>query len=180
MKSFEKSYKDETSSKVGLEVPKNRQVSPKLRIFKVGQLIKVGYWTYKVNGVQYGDLMPSGYGRVERAHGTFIVLNITATNNDSSESTFPQVQLVGADGTIASETSAGSLSEGRLDWTTKLNPGLSTQGTVAFDVRPQFYIVKLTGGYESNENAYVALPPMKSASDTSEDSAPVEADSATQ
>lgn len=68
------------------------------------------------------------------------------------------MKLVGADGTAAAEASAGEELPNRLDFTTQLNPGLSKRGIIIFDVRPQQYALELSGGYESDARALVALP----------------------
>lgn len=36
------------------------------RVFRVGQTIRVGYWTYRVNNVQYGSAIPDGLGGLIR------------------------------------------------------------------------------------------------------------------
>ena len=147
------------------------------KLFLVGQPVQVGYWKYTVNGVQYGSTISNGFGGLDQAQGEFVVVDITATNVDRTQSSFPEVHLLGADGTEASEAAAGSLLPRHLDFTTAVNPGLSTRGFVVFDVRPQAYAVQLSGGNESDESALVSIPMPKDAARVSEAAPGVQEDS---
>ncbi len=177
---FKKAYKSSyAASSRAPETASVEEAHAQLRLYQIGQDVHVGYWTYKIHAVRYGTQIADSMGRFDTAKGQYVMVDLTATNNDSTESSFPAMSLMGADGTLASETSAGSLLPNRLDFTTSLNPGLSARGFIVFDVRPQAYALQLSGGYSSGEKAYVSLPLAKDTTSSDSGSDKPSSDAAT-
>ncbi len=96
---------------------------------------------------------------MERANAEFVVIDVTARNDDTSSSTLPPFHLMDKDGRTYDQSSAGTFSAGFFSVLEGLNPGVSKRGNVAFDVPPdrQYFLV-VSGGIESDKRALVPLP----------------------
>lgn len=80
--------------------------TPKLR--QIGEDVGVGYWSYQCNWARWQDFVGSGMF-AERPDAAFLIVNVTARNNDNSESTFPPVRLIDAKGREYSQSSKSTL-----------------------------------------------------------------------
>jgi hypothetical protein len=112
-------------------------------------------------------MLPSFGGAAEFPDGIFVVVDITAQNNDKSSSTLPPFHLLDTDGRKYDATSK-MMGEGRfLGALEDLNPGVSKRGLVAFDVPPnRHYTLQVGGGFESGESTLVEIAaPAKPASE---------------
>lgn len=123
---------------------------------KIGETIRTGYWTYKINGFRWAPFITS-YGSVERPDAQFLILDLSAENDDRTASTLPPVKLLNDKGQEFSQSSSGALSDGFFSPLKDLNPGVSSRGFIAFDVPPGTYKVKLSGGFEAGESAIALL-----------------------
>lgn len=127
--------------------------------YKMDQTFAVGYWSYICHGAYWTSVLGSNPYSVERASAEFVVVDITARNDDTSSSTLPPFQLMDSDGRTYDASSAGMLSQGFFSVLEQLNPGVSKRGSVAFDVPPnRQYSLVLSGGIESDKRALVVLP----------------------
>ncbi|MGB6875967.1 MAG: DUF4352 domain-containing protein [Candidatus Acidiferrales bacterium] len=126
--------------------------------YNIGQPFSVGYWSYVCNRAFWTPWLGSDPYAMERANAEFIVIDITARNDDTSSSTLPPFQLMDKDGRTYDQSSAGTLSAGFFSVLEGLNPGVSKRGNVAFDVPPdrQYFLV-VSGGIESDKRALVPL-----------------------
>lgn|ERR1017187_4733797 len=127
----------------------------------------IGYWSYRCNGATWARMLPSFGGAAEFPDGIFVVVDITAQNNDKSSSTLPPFHLLDTDGRKYDATSK-MMGEGRfLGALEDLNPGVSKRGLVAFDVPPnRHYTLQVGGGFESGESTLVEIAaPAKPASE---------------
>jgi hypothetical protein len=85
-------------------------------------------------------------------------VDLAIRNNDKSASTLPPMKLLDVAGREYDESSKGIFVERSFGMLKSLNPGVSSRGYVVFDVPPGKYVLKLSGGYTSGENALVELP----------------------
>ena len=120
----------------------------------IGDTLSVGYWSYCVNGDRWTPYI-SNFGEVQRANADYLVLDISARNDDNSASTLPSVKLVNDAGEEFSESPM--LGDGFLNPMTTLNPHVVTRGLVVFDAPLGHYRVELSGGLTSNDTAFVNL-----------------------
>jgi hypothetical protein len=123
---------------------------------KIGDTIQTGYWTYKIDGFHWAPFITS-YGTAERPDAQFLILDLSAQNNDRTASTLPPVKLLNDKGQEFSQSSSGALSDGFFSPLKELNPGVGSRGLIAFDVPPGTYKVKLSGGFEAGETAVASL-----------------------
>lgn len=127
--------------------------------YNIGQPFSVGYWSYVCNRAFWTPWLGSDPYAMERANAEFVVIDMTARNDDTSSSTLPLFHLMDKDGRTYDESSAGALSAGFFSVLEGLNPGVSKRGNVAFDVPPdRQYILVVSGGIESDKRALVPLP----------------------
>lgn len=137
------------------------------RVFHIGQSIRVGYWTYKINSYRWSDAIINGlnFSDIDRPDGKFLAVNLTIENEDKSPSTFLPISLEDDAGRISTQSSAGDLQDDVFGILKTLNPGVPSTGWVIFDVAPErHYRVILPGGYESDKRAIVDLGNIKIAS----------------
>jgi hypothetical protein len=128
-------------------------------VYATDQSFSVGYWTYLCHAAFWTPVLGFDPYSMERANSTFIVVDITARNDDTSPSTLPPFQLVDGDGRTYGQSSAGMLSQGFFSGLEQLNPGVSKRGRIAFDVPPdRQYVLAVSGGIESGLKAIVLLP----------------------
>jgi hypothetical protein len=134
-----------------------RQSEP--QTYQIGQEFSVGYWTYRVNGAYWTPLLGVDPYSMERANGEFVVVDVTARNDDTSSSMLPPFQLADAKGRTYDESSGATFEQGFFSGLKSLNPDVSDRGDVAFDVPPgRQYVLVLSGGIESGKQVYVPLP----------------------
>jgi hypothetical protein len=122
----------------------------------IGETVQVGYWSYRINGSQWLPFLDS-YGTMERPDAAFLVLDISARNDDRTASTLPPIKLINEAGQEFSESSAGAMSSGFFGPLKELNPGVTSRGMVAFDVPQGAYMVLLPGGFTSSAKFKVEL-----------------------
>jgi len=142
--------------------------------YDTGQQFSIGYWSYSCHDAYWTPVLGvfDPYS-AEHANGEFIVVDITAQNNDTSSSTVPPFQLRDQEGRTYDESSAGMLRRGFFSGLEQLNPGVAERGSVAFDVPPdRQYVLVVSGGIESGKTAIVTLPMSRPQSD--QKSAPVD------
>lgn len=134
--------------------------------FAMGQQFSIGYWSYLCNSAYWTPYLGYDPETLERANAEFLVVNITARNDDTSASTLPPFHLMDAEGRTYDESSAGALSQGFFSGLEQLNPGVSERGNVVFDVLPdRRYVLVVSGGIESGKQAIVVLPEHTSSND---------------
>ncbi len=134
--------------------------------YLIGDRFSVGYWSYVCNDAYWTPFIGFDVYSMERANADFVVVNITAQNNDTSASTLPSFHLMDLEGRMYDESSAATLNKGFFSVLEQLNPGVSKRGNVAFDVPPgrQYYLI-VSGGIESDKQASVTLPMSAPSSD---------------
>jgi hypothetical protein len=129
--------------------------------YTMGESFSVGYWKYTCNRAFWTPFLgnPLDPYSMQRANAQFLVVDITAENNDTSSSTLPPFQLADVDGRTYDQSSDAMMSRGFFDVLENLNPGVSERGMIAFDVpSDRVYVLVLSGGIESGKRATVVMP----------------------
>jgi hypothetical protein len=151
--SFEAVARGHNESKPELTALPNRPAA-----YAVAQEFSVGYWTYRCNRVAWTSTLGSGFTS-QKANAAFLVIDVTVRNNDKSASTLPPFYLMDAEGRKYDESSDVTLQDGFFNILEKLNPDLSKEGLIAFDVPyGRRYFLLVSGGFESTEKALVVIP----------------------
>ena len=120
---------------------------------KIGEGFAVGYWGYRCDGAHWQQTI-SG----EAADASFLVIDMSIINNDTTASTLPPMKLVDAQGREYDEAGAGMFLDRSFGILKDVNPGVTSRGRVAFDVpRGEQYKLKVSGGFQSDAHAAIDL-----------------------
>jgi TonB family protein len=126
--------------------------------YKIDDSFSVGYWFYTCHGAVWRTWLGSPY-HTENPNGEFVLIDITARNDDTSSSTLPPFRLQDKEGRTYDESSAGVFEPGFFSVLQQLNPGVAKRGYLVFDVPPdREYVLVVSGGIESGKRAIVILP----------------------
>ena len=106
-----------------------------VRPHALGETFSVGYWAYRCDGARWLPFIGTGFS-TERPNAAFLVVDITAQNNDTSSSTLPPSHLIDSDGRVYEQSSAGVFMDGIISPLESLNPGVSKHGYLLFDAPP--------------------------------------------
>jgi hypothetical protein len=123
------------------------------------QSFSVGYWRYSVDRVLTANVLGRGLS-AEKANGRFVIVYLTAENNDRDASTLPSPVLKDSkERQHSSRIVIGSDLRGEDLNLKTLNPGVSAQGYFVFDVPTDARLLQivLSGGFRSKEQAAVPL-----------------------
>jgi ketosteroid isomerase-like protein len=123
----------------------------------IGEDFSVGYWSYRCNRAIWQRYIVSGFETIEQPDAEFLIVDLLVQNNDRTSSTLPPLKLVDAQGREFDESSKGSLMNGSFDILKRLNPGVSSRGFVVFDAPRGDYMLKFSGGFESEKYAIVDM-----------------------
>ena len=85
---------------------------------------------------------------------------MTVRNDDRKARMVPPIKLIDEQGREYESSAAGTMIENSIGVLETLNPDVSKQGYVVFDVpKGRTYKLKLSGGYWSGETGYIRLEP---------------------
>jgi hypothetical protein len=136
------------------EQPKAATVS------KEGDNVHVGYMTYAVWQSWWSNRLSDNQFLDQRPNAAYLFVELTVRNNDKQARTVPPLELIDENDAEYEASSNGWAVKGAIDILESLNPSVSKQGFVVFDVpKDRKYRLKLSGGYWSSEDAYVQLAP---------------------
>lgn len=146
-----------TSPSPSLISPPSRQAAQQ-KTYKTGETVHIGYMSYAIWRSWWSQRLSDNEFLDQRPDSLFLFVNLTASNDDSKARTIPPFKLIDEKGAEYETTSKAWAVEGAIGILHDLNPGVSTQGTIVFDVpMGHQYKLKLSGGYWSSDNALVAL-----------------------
>jgi hypothetical protein len=124
--------------------------------YKINDNVTVGYWSYKVRGTKWADSIGPDFMR-QQADAKFLIIALTARNNDKTASVLPPVKLVDAQGREFEESEKGMMLEHSFGPLKSLNPTVESTGVIVFDVPPGKYWVVLSGGFASGDTVKIEL-----------------------
>ncbi len=133
---------------------------PKEKVYKMGDSVHVGYTTYALWKAWWSDRLSNNQFLNQPPNAKFLFIDITVRNNDKKARTIPPFKLIDEDGAEYDSDSSAWAIEGALGLLTDLNPSVSKQGFVVFDVPPErTYKLKVDGGFWSSESALIEIVP---------------------
>lgn len=129
----ETSAPTETETKAEAKEETKKEEAPKT--FSIGEEVKVGDVTFKVNGTETAQNVGGEYG--ENAKGTYLIVNVTVRNDGSeaitTDSSFFKLKAGGK--TYEAETLATLYANDSSDFFYQsINPDIELTGSIAFDV----------------------------------------------
>lgn len=144
-----------TSRSSSSSVSSESRSKPERKIYKEGETVHVGYTTYTVFQSEWPSLWSSDLQFNQRPNAMYLLVLMAVRNDDKKARMIPPFRLVDENGAEYEATGIGSM--GILE---SLNPSVSKQGLVVFDVpKVHKYRLKLSDGYWSAEDAYIQLSP---------------------
>jgi len=130
-------------------------------LYKEGQTVPVGYMTYEVKGTWWSNRLSYDKFLDQRPNAKYLFVDLTVRNHDKKARTVPPFKLVDENGAEYEASSNSWALKGSIGIIETLNPSVSKQGFVVFDVpKSHQYRMKLSGGYWSSEDAHVQLNPI--------------------
>lgn len=99
----------------------------------------------------------------QRPNATYLFVELTVRNDDKTARMIPPFTLIDDGGAEHRTSSGGWAVEGSISALDTLNPFVTKQGFIVFDVpRNQNYHLKVSGGFWSGRSAYIQLVPKAS------------------
>lgn len=130
------------------------------KIYSMGDTVHVGYMSYSVWEAKWSNRLSSNQYLDERPNAMYLMVNVTARNDDKKARTVPPFKLADENGAEYEESSNAWRVEGNFGMIESLNPDVSKQGILLFDVpQAHIYYLKVDGGYWSSEHALIKLEP---------------------
>ncbi len=131
-----------------------------IKVYHEGEAVFVGYTSYAVNRCWWSPFLSYNPYINQGPDAMYLFIDLEVRNDDTKPRTIPPFMLVDERGAEYESSSDGWAVSGSIGALDSLNPSVIKQGLVVFDV-PQGpkYRLKLSGGYWSNEEAFVQLNP---------------------
>jgi hypothetical protein len=93
-------------------------------------------------------------------NASFLFIELTVRNDDKKARTIPPFSLIDENGAEYEAAAGATMLDGSIGLIDDLNPGVSKQGFVVFDVpRSHSYRLKVDGGFWSSDSALIKLEP---------------------
>ncbi len=130
--------------------------------YRQGQTINVGYTSYLVTKSWWSDKLSENEFLNQKPDAQYLFVELVVRNDDKKARVVPPFNLVDENGAEYEASSKSWAVEGSLGIIESLNPSVSKQGFVVFDVpRSRSYRLKLSGGFWSGEHVFVKITPEK-------------------
>ncbi|MEJ5365416.1 MAG: DUF4352 domain-containing protein [Desulfosoma sp.] len=132
-------------------------------VHKERETVHVGYMSYAVWQSWWSNRLSDNQFLNERPNAAYLFVELTIRNDDKKARMVPPLKLIDQNGAEYEASSRSWAVDGAIGMLESLNPSVSKQGFVVFDVpKDRTYRLKLSGGYLSAEDAYVQLSPKAS------------------
>jgi hypothetical protein len=132
------------------------QETPAVVSHKMNETVQVGVWSYEVTRVRWVSSIGSDYTR-ELPDAKFLLVDLLIRNDDRTPSTLAPLKLIDAENREFDESSKGALLDGSFGLLKSVNPGVTSRGTVVFDVPEGKYVLRVPGGFASHKSATIDL-----------------------
>jgi hypothetical protein len=130
------------------------------KIYKAGDTVTVGYTSYAVWGARWKRRLSDNEYLDTRPDASFLLIDLTVRNDDKKPRTIPLFKLLDENDKEYETTSKAWAVDGSIGVLDSLNPGVSKQGSIVFDVpRDHIYKLKVSGGFWSTEDALIEISP---------------------
>lgn len=125
-----------------------------------GETIHIGYTSYCAWDSHWTQRLSTNQFLDKRANANWLFVNLTVRNNDKKARMVPPIKLIDEQGREYQSSAEGTMIENSIGVLETLNPDVSKQGYVVFDVpKGRTYKLKLSGGYFSSDIGYIRLKP---------------------
>jgi hypothetical protein len=132
----------------------------KSKVFNERETVNVGYTSYAVWHSWWSNQLSENEFLNQRPNAMYLFVELSVRNDDKKSRMVPPFTLIDEIGQEYEASSNAWAVQGSIGILDSLNPSVSKQGFVVFDVPQQHkYRIKLSGGYWSLQDAYVQLTP---------------------
>jgi hypothetical protein len=141
------------------KVEKPAPEESKPRFYEMGQTFQVGYMSYCVNSASLAHSLGKGI-MTAKPDGIFLVVDVSVRNDDKQARMVPPFKVLDVNEKCVHDASSKAwMLDDAIGVLKELNPGVSKTGKVVFDIprRAGDCVLALSGGYWSNDVAYVPL-----------------------
>jgi hypothetical protein len=136
------------------------KAEPQIRVYQQRETVRVGYTTYFVSGSWWSSKLSDNRFLDRKPDAAFLFVDLVVRNADQKARTIPPFKLIDESGAEHDSSSKILGVEGALGVLESLNPGVSKEGLVVFDVpQNRNYKLKVSGGYWSRDDALIELDP---------------------
>lgn len=124
------------------------------------ETLTVGYTSYCVWRAWYSDRLSQNQFLNKRANAKWLFLDVSVRNDDTKARMVPPFKLIDENGAEYEAAAEGMMIENAIGVLETLNPSVTKQGLVVFDVPQNHrYRLKVSGGYWSGEDAFIQIVP---------------------
>lgn len=156
----------QAEEKATAEAKAKKEEAIKPKVYNEGETVRVGYTTYAVWRSWWSNQLSENPLLNQRPNAKYLFVELTVQNNDKKARMVPPFTLIDDSGAEYEASSNGWAVEGSIGLFDSLNPSVSKQGVVIFDVpQSRNYRLKLSGGYWSLQDAFIQLTPKSSRDD---------------
>jgi hypothetical protein len=126
----------------------------------MGETLSIGYTSYAVRRAHWSDRLSSNPFLDKRPNAKWLFVEVAVRNNDKKARMIPPFKLEDEQGREYESSAEATMIENAIGVLDSLNPDVTKQGYVVFDVPPdRIYKLKLSGGYWSTETGYIRIEP---------------------
>lgn len=125
-----------------------------------GETVSVGYTSYMIIKSWWSDKLSDNQFLDQKPNAKFLFVEVVVRNDDKKARTVPPFKLVDENEAEYDTSDKAWAVDGSLGIIENLNPNVSKQGFIVFDVpNNRSYNLKLSGGFWSTDNAFVTVAP---------------------
>lgn len=125
--------------------------------YKTGESFRVGYTSYCVRRAWWSNHLSNNRFLNEPPNASYLFIEIAVRNDDTKARMIPPFTLIDQYGAEYETSSAAFAVEGNIGPLESLNPGVTKEGTIVFDVPKKIYTLKVSGGFWSGEDALIGI-----------------------
>lgn len=139
----------------------HRPSSPKPTFtYRMKETVHVGYTSYTAWYSWWSNKLSDNTFLDEKPDAMFLFIELSVRNDDNKARTIPPFKLIDENGAEYQTTSKGFALKGSIGILDDLNPGVSKEGFIIFDVpKNHSYKLKVSGGFWSGEYAFIIIEP---------------------
>ena len=127
-------------------------------IHKMKETVNVGYTSYEVWSTRWSTQLSNNQFLNQRPDATYLIIEVSVRNNDTKPRTIPPFKLLDKNNAEYETSSNALMVEGNIGPLDSLNPGVTKQGLIVFDVPEKHsYRLIVSGGFWSGETALIEL-----------------------
>ncbi|MEX2287556.1 MAG: DUF4352 domain-containing protein [Planctomycetaceae bacterium] len=132
--------------------------TPATHEYQMRETISIGYTSYTVWKAWWPNKLSDNQFLNEKPDASWLFVELSVRNDDKKERTIPPFELIDENGAEYGASAKSWQVEQSIGILDSLNPGVSKQGRIVFDVpRNHSYKLKISGGFWSSDTALISI-----------------------